>query len=137
VTDFKKLKVWQKAHTMAMDVHRVAGQIRGAKHASLRSQMIRAAMSIPTNIVEGCSQQSAREYSRFVRIALNSTSELEYHLLAARDLAATRGTESLTLMSQVVEVRKMLYGLLHYLASRPDDATRVQAKKRAGRDCFQ
>jgi four helix bundle protein len=70
VTDFKKLKVWQKAHVMAMDVHRVAGQIRGAKHASLRSQMIRAAMSIPTNIVEGCSQQSAREYSRFVRIAL-------------------------------------------------------------------
>jgi four helix bundle protein len=128
VTDFKTLKVWQKAHVMAMDVHRAAGQIRGAKHASLRSQMIRAAMSVPTNIVEGCSQQSAREYSRFVRIALNSTSELEYHLLAARDLAAIRATESLTLISQVVEVRKMLYGLLHYLASRQEDATGVPAK---------
>jgi four helix bundle protein len=109
VTDFKKLKVWQKAHVMAMDVHRVAGQIRGAKHASLRSQMIRAAMSVPTNIVEGCSQQSTREYSRFLRIALNSTTELEYHLVAARDLAAARGSDSLTLISQVIEVRKMLY----------------------------
>jgi four helix bundle protein len=118
VTDFKKLKVWQKAHVMAMDVHRVAGQIRGAKHASLRSQMIRAAQSVPTNIVEGCSQQSAREYSRFLRIALHSTTELEYHLLAARELGAVSASSSITLIAQVIEVRKMLYGLLRYLKSR-------------------
>jgi four helix bundle protein len=128
VTDFKKLKVWQKAHVLAMDVHRAAGQIRGAKHASLRSQMIRAAMSVPTNIVEGCSQQSTREYSRFLRIALNSTTELEYHLVAARDLAAARASDSLTLISQVIEVRKMLYGLLRYLKSRSDDESGVPRK---------
>jgi four helix bundle protein len=128
VTDFKKLKVWQKAHMLAMDVHRVAGQIRGAKHASLRSQMIRAAMSVPTNIVEGCSQQSTREYSRFLRIALNSTTELEYHLVAARDLAAARASDSLTLISQVIEIRKMLYGLLRYLKSRSDDESGVPRK---------
>jgi four helix bundle protein len=121
VTDFKKLKVWQKAHVMALDAHRVAGQIREAKNASLKSQVTRAAMSVPTNIVEGCGQQSTREYSRFLRIALNSTSELEYHLLAARDLGAVRASDSLTLTSQVVEVRKMLYGLLRYLKSRPAD----------------
>jgi len=126
VTDFKKLKVWQKAHVMALHAHRVAGQIRGSKHASLRSQIIRSAMSVPTNIVEGCGQQSACEYSRFLRIALNSTSELEYHLLAARDLAALRGSEPLTLISQVIEVRKMLYGLLRYLASRSEDGSGLQ-----------
>jgi four helix bundle protein len=125
VTDFKKLKVWHKAHVMAMDVHRVAGQMRGAKHASLRSQMTRAAMSVPTNIVEGCNQQSIREYSRFLRIALNSTTELEYHLLAARDLAAIH-VDPLTLITQVIEVRKMLYGLLRYLASRSRDKSRAQ-----------
>jgi four helix bundle protein len=125
VTDFKKLKVWHKAHVMAMDVHRVAGQMRGAKHASLRSQMTRAAMSVPTNIVEGCNQQSIREYSRFLRIALNSTTELEYHLLAARDLAVIH-VDSLTLVTQVIEVRKMLYGLLRYLASRSRDKSRAQ-----------
>lgn len=106
---------------MALDVHRVAGRIRGAKEVSLRSQMIRAAMSVPTNIVEGAGQQSAREFSRFLRIALNSTSELEYHVLAARDLGAVRRSDSLTLLSQVIEVRKMLYGLLRYLASRSED----------------
>ena len=103
---------------MAMDVHRVAGQIRGAKHASLRSQMIRAAQSVPTTIVEGCSQQSAREYSRFLRIALHSTTELEYHLLAARELGAVSASSSITLIAQVIEVRKMIYGLLRYLKSR-------------------
>jgi four helix bundle protein len=124
VTDFRKLKVWQKAHLLAMDVHRVAGQIREAKHASLRSQMTIAAMSVPTNIVEGCGQQSTREYSRFLRIALNSTTELEYHLVAARDLADVRA-DSLTLTNQVIEVRKMLYGLLRYLKSRSEDESGV------------
>ena len=113
---------------MALDAHRVAGQIRGSQHASLRSQIIRAAMLVPTNIVEGCSQQSAREFSRFLRIALNSTTELEYHLLAARDLAAVRASDSLTLISQVIEVRKMLYGLLRYLKSRSENERTVPPK---------
>ena len=122
VADFRKLKVWQKAHLLTLDAHRVAGQIRAAKHASLRSQIIRAAMSVPTNIVEGSSQQSSREFSRFLRIALNSTTELEYHLVAARDLGAVRGFDSLTLIAQVIEVRKMLYGLIRYLASRSGES---------------
>lgn len=117
MTDFKKLKVWQKSHLVALDAHRVAGQIRGASYASLRSQIVRAAMSVPTNIVEGSGQASAREFSRFLRIALNSTSELEYHLIAARDLGTIRESDSLTLITQVIEVRKMLYGLLRHLAS--------------------
>ena len=78
-------------------------------------------MSVPANIVEGSSQQSRREFSRYLRIALNSTTELEYHLLTARDLGAIRASDSLTLISQVTEVRKMLYGLLRYLASRSED----------------
>ena len=127
MTNFKQLKVWQKAHVMTLDVHRVAGQIRGVKHAALRSQMTRAAMSVPTNIVEGSGQRSTREYARFLRIALNSTTELEYHLLAARDLGAVRETDSLTLITQVIEIRKMLYGLLRYLAARPEESSGAPA----------
>lgn len=83
-------------------------------------------MSVPANIVEGSGQQSAREFVRFLQIALNSTSELEYHLLAARDLQAVRASDSLTLIAQVIEIRKMLYGLLRYLASRSDDKSGVE-----------
>jgi four helix bundle protein len=53
VSDFKNLKVWRKAHSLALNVHRASLKIRGAQFVSLRGQLIRAAFSIPTNIVEG------------------------------------------------------------------------------------
>ena len=118
MSDFKKLLVWQKAHAMALDAHRVAGKIRKADHAALRSQIIRAALSVPANIVEGTSQESTKQFNRFLLIALNSTTELEYHLMVASDLRLTPGNECLNLLSQVIEVRKMLHGLRRRLATR-------------------
>jgi four helix bundle protein len=123
VSDFKNLKVWRKAHALALNVHSAAVRIRGAEFVSLRSQIIRAAFSIPTNIVEGNGQQSAQQFARFVRFSLNSTSELEYHLIAARDVRAITATDFNSLSAQTVEVRKMLYGLLRHLdRSRLDPA---------------
>ena len=69
-------------------------------------------MSIPTNIVEGSGQQSRKEFGRFIRISLNSTSELEYHLTVARDIQAIKVADFDSLSIQTVEVRKMLHGLL-------------------------
>jgi len=115
VSDFKNLKVWRKAHALALNVHRVAVRIRGAEFASLRGQMIRAAFSIPTNVVEGNGQESPQQFARFVRFSLNSTSELEYHLIVARDARAITATDFDSLSSQTIEVRKMLYGLLRHL----------------------
>jgi four helix bundle protein len=74
--------------------------------------MVRAAMSIPTNIVEGSGQESRREFARFLRIARNSGAELHYHLYAPRDLNAITVTDYASLLAQTVEVRKMLHGLL-------------------------
>ena len=56
MSDFKNLKVWQKAHTLALDTHRVACKIRGSNNNGLRTQTIRAAMSVPANIVESRGQ---------------------------------------------------------------------------------
>jgi four helix bundle protein len=111
VSDFKKLKVWRKAHALALNAHRVAVEFRGSDNASLRSQIIRAAMSIPTNIVEGTGQRSGREFGRFIGFALNSASELEYHLLIARDVGLIGASDFEALSSRAIEVRKMLHGL--------------------------
>ncbi|MDP9202461.1 MAG: four helix bundle protein [Gemmatimonadota bacterium] len=78
MADFAKLHVWRRAHTLALNVHSVATGIRGSNYASLRSQMIRAVMSIPANIVEGKGQKSGREFARFIGYAINSCSELEW-----------------------------------------------------------
>src|SRR5438105_10762515 len=111
MSDFKKLNVWRKAHGLTLNVYRVAIRIRGADHASLRNQMLRAAMSVPTNIVEGTGQESGKEFGRFLSIALKSTSELEYHLILASDIRVISRNNFESLSAQTIEVRKMLHGL--------------------------
>lgn len=63
------------------------------------------------NIVEGREQESEREFARFLRYALASTSELEYHLIVARDVRAITDTDFSTTLDQLIAVRKMLHGL--------------------------
>ena len=117
MSDFRNLKVWQKAHVMALGTHRLAGRLRGTQVTALKTQMTRAAMSVPTNIVESRGQASRKESARFLRIAINSTTELEYHLIVAHDLKAISSTDCDTLTEQLTEIRKMIYGMLRHLSA--------------------
>ena len=117
MSDFKKLHVWQKAHALSLTVDRVTKKMRDSRHVSLRSQIYRAATSIPANIAEGRRQESEKEFARFLRYALNSTSELEYHTILARDTKAIPEDDCVSLLDQTITVRKMLYALLKRLAS--------------------
>jgi S23 ribosomal protein. len=94
MSDFKKLHVWQKAHALSLSIHRASRRMRSSRYASLRNQIFRAAMSIPANIAEGRRQKSENEFGRFLGYALNSSSELEYHLIVARDTEAIRKATS-------------------------------------------
>jgi four helix bundle protein len=119
MSDFKKLVVWHKAHSLALEVHRLGSKLRGVEHASIRSQIVRAALSIPTNIVEGVGQQSRKDFARFISIALNSTSELEYHLIMLRDTRLISESDFRSLLAQAIEVRKMLHGLRRRVITTP------------------
>jgi len=116
MSDFKKLRVWRKAHALTLNVHRVAESIRGPQFAALRNQMVRAAMSVSANIVEGREQRTDREFARFLGYALASASELEHHFIVARDLRAITDTDFSSTLGQIIEVRKMVHGLLAKLA---------------------
>ena len=85
MSDYKRLQVWQKAHALALHAHRTAMGIRAAHYSPLKSQIIRAAMSIPANIVEGRRQESERDFARFLRYSLNSAYELEYRRRGEED----------------------------------------------------
>jgi len=111
MSDFKKLKVWGKSHELALNAYSVAKKIRGSDNSPLRLQMIRAATSIPTNIVEGTGQESAKEFGRFLSIAIKSSSELEYHLILTSDLHLIELPDSTSLTDQTIQVRRMLYAL--------------------------
>jgi four helix bundle protein len=117
MADFRKLRVWQAAQELAIDVHRIFGRVRGARSATLCDQVLRASMSVPTNIVEGSAHTSPREFARFLRYSLASVSEVEGHVQLARDLGMIKEPDLVTLLSGVVDVRKMLHGLLKKLES--------------------
>ena len=125
MSDFKKLQVWQKAHALSLTVDRVSREIRDSRYASLRSQIFRAAASIPANIAEGRRQESEKEFARYLRYALNSTSELEYHTILARDTKTIPEGACISLLDQTITVRKMLYALLKRLSSDGDNRKRL------------
>ena len=116
MADFRKLEVWQKAHTLVLAVNDVTHTIRGIEYTSLRSQIIRAAMSIDANIVEGRNQRTDRRFIHYLDIAVNSANELEAHFIMARDIGAMSADDYLRLRDQLVHVRKMLHGLINRLS---------------------
>ncbi|MDP9203942.1 MAG: four helix bundle protein [Gemmatimonadota bacterium] len=120
MSDFKKLQVWQKAHALSLTIDRMCKRMRGSQYASLRSQTFRAAMSIPANIAEGRCKNSDKDFARFLGYALSSCSELEYHLIVARDTKVIPESDFVSSISQTITVRKMLYGLLNCLSVAQD-----------------
>lgn len=113
--EYRRLLVWQKAHAMAVKVTGVAKSISGGANAALRNQMIRAAMSVPANIVEGRAQESEKEFVRFLNYAFASAGELDYHLLIALDTGAISEKDYRDSARAAEEVRKMLRGLIKKL----------------------
>jgi four helix bundle protein len=110
--DFKTLYVWQKAHTLVLNAYAESASLTAAREFDLRRQLLRAAVSVPSNIAEGCGRIGPRELGRYCGIALGSASELEYHFLLARDLGFFTDAVYTPLAAQVVEVKRMLAGFI-------------------------
>ncbi|MDB4874632.1 MAG: four helix bundle protein [Gemmatimonadetes bacterium] len=108
--DFKQIVAWQRAHAMSIALHRAARGFSRAGHASLRSQLTRAAESIASNIVEGCGAATNKEFARFLDISIKSANETEYHLLAARDHTLMSPDDWRRFTAETIEIRKMTYG---------------------------
>ena len=117
MADFKKLEVWQKAHALSLSIDRMCKRIRSSQYYSLRNQIFTAALSIPANIAEGRRKASEKEFVRFLRIAVSSSSELESHLVFAQDAEVIAKSEAVSLIGQTILVRKMLYALIKRVLS--------------------
>lgn len=105
--DFKQLKVWEKAHHLTLAVYKATAVFPRDETYGLTSQIRRACASIPANIAEGCGRSGEAELVRFFRIAMGSASELEYHLLLARDLHILNVSDYERLTGEVIEVKRM------------------------------
>jgi|SRR5512146_865046 four helix bundle protein len=109
--DYKKLEVSQKAHRLTLNLYCVTEGFPRTEIFGLTSQIRRAASSINANLAEGSARGTDRDFLRFVRIAIGSVSELEYHLVLARDLRFLSEEDFRKLEKERREVGAMLSGL--------------------------
>ena len=95
---FKKLEMWQQSRVFCTEIYAVTSSFPDSERFGLTSQLRRSSVSIPSNIAEGSSRNSNKDFSRFLEIAIGSAYEIETQLLIASDLKfiTTEKLESLT-----------------------------------------
>lgn len=113
--DFRDLQVWHKAHQLTLAVYRLTATFPREERYGLTTQLRRSSSSIAANLAEGGGRNGDAELVRFCSIAMGSDSELEYHLLLAKDLKLLTAADHTTLTDQTTEVKRMLTGLLQKL----------------------
>lgn len=117
--DFRTLKVWQKGHQLTLIVYRATVVFPHEELYGLTAQLRRASASIPANIAEGCGREGGADLARFLQIALGSASELEYHLLLAKELRYLPEEEYKKLSGETTQLKRMLTALIRKVRSSP------------------
>ncbi len=113
--DFRNLKVWQKSHALTLEIYQATEYFPTPELYGLTTQIRRSCASIPANIAEGCGRNSDAEFARFLKIAMGSACELEYHLLFARDLQFLNNSDYVKLDKGTTEIKQMLATLIKKL----------------------
>ncbi len=110
--DYKKLLVWKKSHELVLMIYDQTKCFPVEERYGITSQIRRAAVSVPTNIAEGCGRYSQREFKRFLQIACGSIYEVGYLNLLATDLKYYKREESTKLEKHTNEIQAMLINLI-------------------------
>lgn len=115
--DFKDLRVWNKAHELTLFVYQHTRSFPKEEIFGLTSRIRRSAASVGANIAEGCGRRSDGEMKRFLQIAWGSASELESHLILAKDLHLIPEETFKEMREKTFEIQRMLAGLVQRLSS--------------------
>jgi four helix bundle protein len=112
VQDFKRLKVWEKAHQLALEVYAASKRFPKDELFGLISQIRLASFSVAANIAEGSGRRSRKEYMYFLGVAIGSVSEVEYFLILAKDLKYLDQIEYTRINTLADETKRMLISFL-------------------------
>ncbi len=115
--NFRDLKIWEKGHELTLAVYEATVTFPRDEMYGLTSQIRRSCASIPANIAEGCGRGSNEDPARFLQMAMGSATELEYHLILARDLNLLDPPEYEHLAKETTEVKRMLTSFIRSLRS--------------------
>ncbi len=112
-----KLIVWQKAMELALLVYEISKAFPSEEKFGITSQVRRSAVSIPSNIAEGRSRGTRKDYAQFLHVALGSAAELETQLTLAYRLSIAKNPSYTTAIELLKEVRRMLFAMVASLKS--------------------
>ena len=113
--NFKQLLIWQKGFQIAVKSYNMVTSFPKEEKYSITSQITRAAVSIPSNIAEGSSRSSMKDYNRFLEISLGSSFELETQLLIAEAVNFGEKEKRDDLLKDIDEEQKMLMAFMNTL----------------------
>ena len=105
---FKELEIWKRSRLFCSDVYKVTAKFPDAEKFGLTNQLRRASVSIPSNIAEGSSRHSSKDFSRFLEITLGSCYEVETQFLIASDLGFIEDSKLQSLLNELNEITKMI-----------------------------
>jgi four helix bundle protein len=114
--DHRKLKVFGLADELVVNAYRSTQSFPVEERYGLQAQIRRAAVSVPTNIVEGCARTSTKDYVHFLTVALGSASETRYLADLSRRLGVLSTAEAKTLELRYAELVRGLQKLVTALA---------------------
>jgi four helix bundle protein len=117
MVDYRKYKVWQKSHQLVLDVYAITSNFPKEEQFNLVSQINRAAVSIPTNIAEGCGRETQKELIRFLYISSGTAHELEYLLFLSIELKIKAMENTTKILADIDEVKRMLASLIKKISS--------------------
>jgi len=115
--DFRRLQVWAKARDLAVAINRLTQRFPRSDRGVVGGQLRRSALSIPSNIAEGCGKGSRKETVRFFQIAAGSAKETESHLLIAGDFGYVAPAEREKLVDACRSIQRMLSALMKKLST--------------------
>ena len=113
--NYRRLPVWKRAHDIAIRVDALTRRIPRGRHAGIISQLQRASLSIPANIVAGTSRATDKDLAKFLQTAIASASEVEYHLEFAADASIISRGEFDPLQAELIGIRRMLTGFVKHV----------------------
>lgn len=104
---FKDLEIWKKSREFCSEIYEVTCHFPDEEKFGLTNQLRRASVSVPSNIAEGCSRRSNKDFSRFLEIAIGSLYEVETQLLISNDLGFLSDEKLNTLIVKHNSIVKM------------------------------
>ncbi|MBI3737634.1 MAG: four helix bundle protein [Chloroflexi bacterium] len=113
IRGFKDLIVWQRSLSLAVEIYRLTKEFPRDETYGLTSQIRRASVSIPSNLVEGHARNTKSQFANFIDIALGSAAELETQLTISLQIGYIKQADYDKLVNELTEITRMLYGLLN------------------------